>query len=355
MQDCRILTNNEQLAALQAEWIDLSNRLAPSCFCDPRMIDVWMRTAGAAENTSYHIVTLHRQGRLTGVLPLVVTRKKGLRLLRWAGHDVFWGALHLFETEDDRAALWRAALDSTAYDVAKIKYLYPETVERALVASRAGAFIAEMNRVTDILFQGRSGPEWLASLSQGTRRDYNRKRGALEKLGPVQFRVSTGQALPYDEIARMMNHKRDWAAAKNEQSTLFDCAELVPEMIRQAGREGTACIHELRCGEQTVALSINFIHKKTLFWYITTRDPAGEKVSVGALSLVQTALWAAENGFERVHLMEGPNAYKTRYCTTDGSFDVFFWGRGLRGRLAALLYKAAHLVKNRGKLSCPYR
>lgn len=337
MKNCRILTNRAEIEALVPQWDALAERTGARLFSRFSTIDVWMQTGGQVEKAHYHIVTVHDGERLTGILPLAVSRLKGFRLLRWAAHEVFLGSLILCETQEDREALWRTALSSPHYDMGKIKYLYADLFETNLITSLPGAEFVETSADTIIDLRPDGGKSWFAGLSRNIRHNYNARAKALAKRGAVTFQNQKSGQIPYDRLTRMLAYKKAWAEQNNIDGTYSLDPAFVMALIKHHDKAGTLLIQELCCENETVAMNVSFVHGDTVYAYITMRHPDWQKESAGFLCQMHSILWAGENGFARFHMMEGGDLYKQRYANTVCFFDTYIWGHTFAGRLALAL------------------
>lgn len=345
---CRLITTYDEAIALSAEWDALAARVKGPCFSTFGPFAAWFETVGQNENHRPHIVALWREGRLRGLLPLVLTRKHGLRLVRWAGHDVFFGPTQLFETDADRVTLWDTFLSQGGFDLAKIKYIFDGTPEKKRIEAQRAVLPAGSDRISRIDFAaGQSGADWFEGLSHGTRKDFRRKSNALAKQGEVRFCAWTSGHIPYDRIERQITFKGLWAQANDKKSALFNSTDFLMNLIRRADTDGTICIHDLRCGDETTALSICFIKNETLYDYIATRHPDWSRFSPGSLIMAHGVMWAADQGLKHFDMFEGPDAYKDRFASCFPTFQNYLFAGSLRGRLALALYRLARLRRPR--------
>src|SRR5215217_3137023 len=87
--DIQIQKSDNAIGALCAEWRTLHTLRGKFPFTDPTLVEAWWRSRGVQRGQSLHIVTGHRDGALVAVAPLSVYRYRGIKILAWAGGDVF--------------------------------------------------------------------------------------------------------------------------------------------------------------------------------------------------------------------------------------------------------------------------
>src|SRR5258708_7573252 len=105
---CEILTSEPAITAIAGEWQSLHSRAGCGIFSGYAWFDTWWRHLGQAGGFRPHVVIGRRDGRLVAIAPLAVMRRKGVRLLQWAGSEIADYSDFLLEKPEDASALWQA-------------------------------------------------------------------------------------------------------------------------------------------------------------------------------------------------------------------------------------------------------
>src|SRR5437868_5803367 len=88
---CCILRNEAEIEAIADEWRGLYGRHHRTLYSDYDWFHVWWHSlAKTSARNSLHVVIGRQGGRLVAVLPLFVTRRRGLRILQAGGHKAFY-------------------------------------------------------------------------------------------------------------------------------------------------------------------------------------------------------------------------------------------------------------------------
>ena len=86
MLDCKILTTEAEIEALADSWRDLHARTGRRPVTDYDRFYAWWSTVGKKQmSSSLHVVAGFESGRLAGLLPLSVERRRGMRMLQSDG------------------------------------------------------------------------------------------------------------------------------------------------------------------------------------------------------------------------------------------------------------------------------
>lgn len=131
---CDILVSEEAVAAIGEKWRQLQVRAGRILFADHDWFNIWWRTLGkSSQSQTLHVVTGRIDGNLVAVLPLVVVRRRGLRIMHAAWQKAFHFCDMLCDSRDQATALWKAAYHSPHYDFADIRDVYSESAFEAAI------------------------------------------------------------------------------------------------------------------------------------------------------------------------------------------------------------------------------
>jgi CelD/BcsL family acetyltransferase involved in cellulose biosynthesis len=335
---CFILTSEEEVASLCEAWNSLHNRAGSNPFAAPHSLKAWFETLGKSEKASWHIVVGRREGQLVALLPLVVSNKRGFRMLRWAGYSCYFGAMELFEDPSDSAALWRKAFESNLYDFAEIKYITENSACCRTLSSLARK--RQTNIVTRILTEWPSGQAWIHSFPGKMRREFSRCWRRLEENEGLCEKTYTKGPLPDRILEELVKQKRAWCASQ-KKSSFFSSPEalsFLKELVKAFADHNQVRLSWLECRGDLIAALLCFFHKNIAYAYIVTRHPAWSVYAPGTQMFIKTISWAIDNGYREINFMSGEESYKFKLINNQGQIQTFSFHRGLYGHLGEFLY-----------------
>lgn len=348
--DFAILTRIPQIEAIAEEWRDLHARFGHDPFSGYDMVHAWWRTTGASDKRlRLHVVTCRTGGNLVAVLPLVVFRQRGLRILRGVGNnserfcDIVCGDEHVIQQT------WRWARKSRAYDFAICRGVFEGFPSMRVLQG----FARERDKLEDHLLvcDWPSSKAWMASLTEKRRATFNRSFRQLDKKAPTRFEVHASGPVPADALDAMVATKRSWAAANNMESWIREpsAAPFFHESAKQAARNGQYFLTWLTCGDEKIAFLHGYRFQDTLYLELITYKQDWYKFSLGHLMVINTTKWAIDNGIKRiVHgpanvdtRAQGQNSFKVTYANATMAGTEFTFSATWRGRLLEASYFSA--------------
>ena len=179
----------EALAPIAAEWDELADRLSAPPFLRPGWFEAWLRAYGDGRRV---VLAARREGRLVGVLPLVLGRGAAAAPANW--HTPVYAPLA--DGDDALRALASAALRErpSRLDLQLIDASDPcMPVLRAAVAERR--LPSEERVVARMPFVDATGDfgAYAATLAKKHRKEVARQRRRLAEEGTVEFQVADGR------------------------------------------------------------------------------------------------------------------------------------------------------------------
>ena len=182
-----ILTEFDQAEAIAGEWETL-HRSSGLLFGSSQWFKIWWRNLGKTENSALSIAVARTPtGELKAVLPLVRRKSGFLRMLGWAGADVFDYGDVVTDNPQIAEALWRFVCAKPGYDIALIKDVRTKAV--SLKGISVLMQLREQRKNYFLTLDFASGQEWLAAQSRKLRGDVRRKSEKMEKENRVRFHV----------------------------------------------------------------------------------------------------------------------------------------------------------------------
>lgn len=343
----KIVSEEHEVEELSVHWRRLHDVYGTSPFTQYDWFSAWWQSFGR-QDWSLHVGTSWRQGRLVALLPLAVSVRNGLRILEWAGTDVFDRVDVLAEDPQTARELWNYVRKHGNFDVAILRDVRPDGVSDPILATFAKP--ASSSRSFFMSLDWRDGSEWLHSLSKESRRRLKRKMGKLEHDGPVRFEVYNGVSLPPGLIAPMIDQKLRWVLASNQKSPFLSPHALpfIERIAELTVKNGQAVFLFLRRGDEILAGQVYFILHRHLLFYLSTYNDKYSAGSPGKILLYRTIEWAIDNGLREFDFLRGDVAYKESLATGHRLLRRYVFARTLRGHLGLLAANVIRRLKSCG-------
>lgn len=344
--EIEIVRSPERLAEIGPAWTALWRRAGRSVFQSHAWIDAWWSTLPAEARPRLAIGLAWAGADLVAVLPLVVQRRRGLRVLEWAAkdHSDYCDALAAPEAGDGRLLqrLWSATTAAAGYDLAYLSHLQPDAaILPALSSGEGGAPRLALNHRREANLRvpsaWASGQAWFESLPKKARQNYRRGRKFLSDAGQAGFR-EIGPEEPLDPILdRLAELKRDWLVRSgNTSSLLADDAAPFRALVRVLAAEKLLRIFVLECDGAVAAAAVNLVERGRMMAFFAAYDVAHERASLGTVLMTDYMMAAFDEGIEEIDFLCGAEEYKLRFATRSVDLVAMMGGRSLAGRAAVL-------------------
>lgn len=284
---------------------------------------------------------------------MAVTRRKGIRLLEWAGGDVADYCDFLLEDAGDATHLWNAIRKSPHFDLARIKDIHPDALCLRALATFAQPVRTSPARNTRIEWP--TFEAWLASLPYSARKHYRARVKQAEAIAPLRYEVARTGAIPEAAIATLVEQKKAWAEALRKDSVFAapGAGAFFRHIAEAESREGRLHFSTLSCGPELIAVHIGFVWQGAFMSYMPSYSAKHSNLSPGKLLMFKCMGWAIENGCREYDFMRGEEEYKNTFATDSRTLKDFIFARSLRGRLALFVYlrrlnKATSILSGQG-------
>lgn len=328
MLDCRVLTSSKEVEDIAAPWRDLHACAGANLFSNYDFYKIWWDEIAVPKKGMPLVVTGWRQDRLVAILPLVIYRQQGLRVLFWAGKDVHLGNMALAEKQEDLKALWQQVHSSKMYDVAVFKFIEPLSLTHKMMSLFPLSLCVEDSMVMGIHLDDMKGKE---GAENRARYEMRSKKKKLEKKGKITFTPYKDET-PDLLVKKMIEHKKAWCLkTKTKGTVVLQNDAYFLKFIEKAAACGAMRFFSFNCGDQPISFNLCFAEGKTLYWYMTAHDPAWAKHSPSIIATTEMILWAVDNEFDEVNFMEGRQAYKTLYANYEKLLLTYALCHSLKG------------------------
>lgn len=297
--------------------------------------------AGKSSGHQPIIQTAWRGDALVAVWPLMLTGRWGIRKMVALGdpHSQYCNAIcdpHHAHADAIRSLLARS-LETGGCDVALFRPI-PES--SPLVAALGDVpRIAGYDNESSILDLSAFGSSdaYVQSLGKLQKRNRNRRRNHLARLGELSFEVIWPDHKDFAPLVALGTQmKRRWLTETGRYSTGFAIKGYEDFLANLSGdrkRLEGACLSVLRAGERVVAVELGFIHKRAYYAYIGGFDWELRELSPGKVQMEMTVCWLIDNGVTAYDLLANPADYKKSWSNTAVRLLGFAAPMSWRGRL----------------------
>jgi CelD/BcsL family acetyltransferase involved in cellulose biosynthesis len=279
------------------------------------------------------VIARTASGQLAGILPLIVRHAGLVRILEWAGHDVFDYNDVIAQDPHMADALWRFVSKQGAYDVALIKDIYVQALSLAPLTQLMHRRAQRKNYFLTLEFS--SGEAWFASQSRKLRGDTRRKTEKMQSRGAVAFHVhQKNTAVPSAIIDTLYAQKAAWFAQRYTQGAFAKdgIKAFLYALAQDAAQRGELYLAWLSSGNTIVACHMGFVRKNTLYLYHTTYENTYAEFSPGAILMTETIKAAIDMGLHELDFMRGDETYKQRFASDHRLLSDFVFGRSIFGK-----------------------
>lgn len=329
------VTSEGELAALAPEWDALVVAMPrPSPFLLHAWLLEWWRAYGDAASLAVHVA--RRDGRLVAALPLVVRRRRGLRVAELPGHGVFPLGDALLARDEPSATV--AGLVEHARGSHDYASLYALPGSSRLAAAGAATVERLEAPVVDLT------PGWdavyRAKVSGKHRSVDRRKRGRLAELGRLEVRVARTWPELEDALEEAFRvHELRWGGR-------HDGSGFATPRGRRFHRAGTRALAEadvprvvtLALDGRAIAFNFGLVSAGRFCSYRIGFDPEYARFSPGYLNNLDALEAAADEGLQAFEFLGGAEEHKLQLADRpDPLYDGFGLAGSARGRAAATL------------------
>lgn len=332
---CEILTDFDRIESIALEWQELHAQAGNGIFNGYEVFRIWWQHLGKFESPRLRVATLRDEGgKLQAIFPLVLRRRKLVRILEQAGHDVFDFCDILARSPKDAEILWDFIKSNVSFDVALIKDIQ-ETDNLSPLLSRS-AKLRKQHENFMIPLNAETGNAWLAAQSKKFRNDIRYKTQKLQARGASAFHIfRQGNVFPLPVIDALYEQKKAWVKARFGKGGFLrkEMKDFLRELALDAAKDGTLYLAWLTCDDAIIACHMGFIQNKRLYLYIPTYDAEYAPVSPGNLLMVETVKAALGWNFREVDLMRGDDAYKKRFTHSSRPLSDFAVGGSWLGKI----------------------
>ncbi len=320
-----LVTEDEALSALESEWDDLlAASPAPSVFLAWSWVTSWRETMGRRDRLLVATARHPGDGRLIGVAPFVITRRRlrGLlpyRALAFIGQGVAApDHLDLMVHRDHLVgvapALWERVRRAGGWDTADLNGVRPGSLVADLAAATATTVRAIPCPVLDL---PATWEEYESGLGRNLRQNLRRYARKLERDSglAVGIRAVTAPADTHEAIGTLVDLHQRVRSMRGEDGAFAD-----PAMVRfhrlLAGRlatEDRLRFYQLEVGGKPIAAIYCIRYGDVVSFYQTGYDPAFARYGPGRHVMAGAIRASIEEGARTFDFLRGDEPYKAAW------------------------------------------
>ncbi|HTM76134.1 MAG TPA: GNAT family N-acetyltransferase, partial [Devosia sp.] len=334
-----IVTTTERLAAIGPAWTALWQRTDGLMFQSHAWIAAWWATVPDREVRSLRIGLLWQGEHLVAVLPLALSRRKGLRMLEWAAnaHSDYEDALLAPDCPHMALQrLWTELSASGGFDLVRLNRLLPGALANGLVEGTSLRLNHRQETSYRVAGDWTTGVAWFNAQPKKTRQNYRRGRKVLEDAGDLQFRLLPPDAPLGPVLDRLAELKRKWLSARAIESELFDDGAIaLAALVAALAKAGVLHVFVLESQGDVIAVSLNFVQRGIMMAFVTTYDPDFERASPGMVLMMDYIQWSIDHGLTTVDFLCGAEAFKRRFATQSVTLTTLAGAGSAKGAVAA--------------------
>lgn len=286
---------------------------AENPFSTPHWHEAWMQTRHGVTGL---VLAVHSGVELTGVVPLVVERRCGLRLVSGAGSNLADFSGPACRPEDERAV--GAAVTEYMVDILGQRDIW--LVERCLVGSAWERALVDAGTAHQLLVRDWRSDNVLVqvALSPGSspmrrgrdRREIDRLSRKLQQSHDVTFRMSDARTAADDVRALLALRRARWTQEPGQEEDEF--------LVALAQRAAVARLLRMWVLEEDgrmVAGLLGWGLNGRTFAHLMAFDAQYARFGPGAILLSQVVRSALDAGDHTVDFLRGDEAHKRAYVT----------------------------------------
>ncbi len=342
------VTSGERLSAVAEPWAALWSGTEASAFQSHPWISAWWASLGVGAAELLVAVAWDRDAAVA-ILPLAIERRRGARVLVWAGEAVsdYCDALAADNPAGHQALaqLWGKVREGCGADLINLKQVRPDAKIRPLLTLPAGGHrglgLREDGGLSfQVVNHWPDGAAYFRSLNKKGRNNHTRGKRILGESGHLTSRrVDPHEAGPV--LDRLFELKARWVAATGSRWPLLanPAAGLRPygDALASIGR---LALFVLEVDGVVVAATLNILDGPRMLAFVAAYDLAFERASPGTILMVDYAMWAFDAGIREIDYLRGEQPYKLRFANARTALSGYHGSQTAKGRVLYALYRA---------------
>lgn len=347
-----IVQSSERLAEIGPAWAELWRDTDGLVFQSHAWIAAWWNTVPDRRDRALRIGLVWSGERLVAVLPLAISRRRGLLMLEWAAnaHSDYEDVLAAPDCAPQTLQhLWAQISALGGFDIVRLNRLLPGARANTLTGANAGTKLRPNHREEmsyRVSGQWTDGAAWFNEQPKKTRQNYRRGRKALDEAGELTFRLLPPDAPLGPVLDRLAVLKGKWLSARAIESDLFDDGALaLSALVEALAQAGVLRVFVLESQGTVIAVSLNFVQRGAMMAFITSYDPDFERASPGMVLMMDYIQWSIDHGLHTTDFLCGAEAFKRRFATEAVTLGTIAGVGSAKGAVAELADRTRHQVQ----------
>jgi CelD/BcsL family acetyltransferase involved in cellulose biosynthesis len=185
--------------------------------------------------------------------------------------------------------------------------------------------------------------QYQASISKSTRRNRNKRKNKLARMGDLSYQTFFADAPQFaDLVAKALQMKRDWlvrTGRNDAKLTIAGLSDCIGALCGDTNSKSGAVAGALMLDEHPVAVEIGFLQRGHYYSYIGAFDWDMREHSVGKIQIEEALKWAIENGADKYDLLAEPAGYKDAWSNNQMALQTRVFPRSMRGYFIGVLWQ----------------
>lgn len=306
---CEIVGTPDRFRQLECAWQRLWMVGDGCVFQSYYWIEAWWSTSTI--DSSLCIALAWSEQNLIGILPFIIRRWAGIRILEWAAQAVSDYCGSIGEQPEVLRRLWEEVGKTGGFDIIRLRNVHPDSM---IAGVFAGAMKCQQDAgdiCLNLTNEWTNGEHWFRSQNKKKRNNFSRGRRMLTQEGELVFQQITEAPDP-KLLEQLVEMKRQSIAANGIRSS--GNARGLVGLTRALERLQALRIFLVTCNDKVIAASINAVQGKVLLAYFAVYDAAFARASPGILLMTEYTRWAFDAGFTKVDYLRGEETYKFEFA-----------------------------------------
>jgi CelD/BcsL family acetyltransferase involved in cellulose biosynthesis len=330
---CEIVRSPDRFRELEHQWQRLWISSKESVFQSYYWVEAWW--SATAMDTSLHLAVAWREDTIVAILPFVVRRWYGTRILEWAAQAVSDYCCALTEHPLALRQLWDQVKSIGGFDIVRLKNVPPGSPTAQVLGGAIQHKVAA-DPCLSLTRQWANGDDWFRTLNKKKRNNWSRGSRLLAGSGELTFRRLVNRPEP-ELLERLVEMKRQ-SLAVNGLTPSCDTA-MLGALVSALERIRALRIFLAISGGNIVAASINAEQGSSLLAYFAVYDAAYARASPGILLMTEYTKWAFDTGLTLVDYLRGEESYKFEFANQMIRLDTYIEAATLIGNVSWALHR----------------
>ncbi len=324
--------------ALLSDWRSLVDaQQSALLFQTPELLTTWARHF--AGETLATVVVRH-DDRPVLVWPLMVGRRRPLRVARGAGAPITQYDEVLLDPDAESAPALEAALDALS------KSMRPDLVllERVRADSALGTALRDVAPIcgaeaAPYIDLSRGTAAALGGMKSNVAKKQRKRVRRFQKEGCVSFALAGDAAEAEAWIEEALALKRDWLKSTGRISRAFmksetdRCLAELAASLRNGDPSPRMIVSRLTLNGRSAAFEAGFRHRDAYYLYLRAFAPDLAAFGPGNVLTEHMLGWCAENGVSRYDMMAPRSRNKSEWQSSEVAVLDFALPLSLNGRI----------------------